>query len=154
MLRLKFLASVLPLVAAGLFAGRQLVADVHPCISTVAAPVELTQLPWQATRMVSFTSDPGEATVRVQIVDDPALADFTVVDGDAPLDSDVCTGAGPTRFIGIDQAAPAPTVIYLTRDTNADYRIYVHSHSFSMREAAALIVGAHSDPHEVATGSL
>lgn len=155
MLRFRILASAVPLMVAGVLAGRQVVADVHPCISTADAAVELAELPWQASRLVSFTSDPSRATVRVQIVDDPALADFTVVDDGVSRESDACTGLGPTRFIGIgDAAARAATVIYLSRDADADYRIYVRSTSFTLREAAALIVGAHTDRAQAATGAL
>ncbi|MDR3466146.1 MAG: hypothetical protein P4M07_09395 [Xanthobacteraceae bacterium] len=155
MLRFRILASAVPLMVAGVLAGRQVVADVHPCISTAEAAVELADLPWQASRLVGFTADPARATVRVQIVDDPAVADFAVVDDGVSRESDSCTGLGPTRFIGIgDAAATAPTVIYLSRDDNADYRIYVRSRSFTMREAAALIVGAHTERSQTAAGAL
>lgn len=145
MLRFRILASAVPLLVAGAFAHQQLFSSVHPCIATADATVELAELPWQAARLVSFTADPARATVRVQIVDDPAAADFTVVDdGFAREEGDACA-AGPTRFIGIRDAA-APTVIYLSPDGGADYRIYVRSRTFTPREAAALIVGAHADP--------
>jgi hypothetical protein len=153
MLRFRILASAVPLIVAGVLAGRQVVADVHPCISTAEAAVELAELPWQASRLVSFTGDPSRATVRVQIVDDPAVADFAVVDDGVSRESDTCTGLGPTRFIGIGDAA-APTLIYLSRDDNADYRIYVRSRNFTLREAAALIVGAHTDQMQTAVGAL
>jgi hypothetical protein len=153
MLRFRILASAVPLIVAGVLAGRQVVADVHPCISTAEAAVELAELPWQASRLVSFTGDPSRATVRVQIVDDAAVADFAVVDDGVSRESDTCTGLGPTRFIGIGDAA-APTLIYLSRDDNADYRIYVRSRNFTLREAAALIVGAHTDQMQTAVGAL
>jgi len=155
MLRFKILASAVPLIFAGVFAREQLIADIHPCIAIADASVELAELPWQAGRQVSFTADPTAATVRVQIVDDPASADFTVVDGEAIAETDACSSQGPTRLIGIRPSGPpAPTVIYLSRDGDADYRIYVRSRSFTPREAAALIVGAHDDARDVATGSL
>jgi hypothetical protein len=144
MLRFKILASALPLIVAGIFARAQLIADIHPCIAIADASVELAELPWQAGRQVSFTADPSEATVRVQIVDDPASADFTVVDDAATVEADACGGQGSTRLIGIRASGPpAPTVIYLSREGDADFRIYVRSRSFTPREAAALIVGAH-----------
>ena len=154
MLRLRILASAVPLAVAGVFAHQQLFSSVHPCIATQEASVELAELPWQASRFVSFTGDPARATVRVQIVDDPAAADFTVVDDAFAREDDACA-AGPIRFIGIgDTAKPAPTVIYLSHDDHADYRIYVRSRTFTLQEAAALIVGAHGDGAGTATGSL
>lgn len=153
MLRFRILASTVPLLVAGLLAGEQLVASVHPCITTADASVELAELPWQAARLVSFTADPARATVRVQLVDDPTLADFTVVDDGRTGEEGACSGHGPTRFVAVrDGATPAPTVIYLSREERADYRIYVRSKSFSPQDAAALIVGARSD--ETVTGSL
>jgi hypothetical protein len=154
MLRFKILASAVPLIVAGLFTGQHLLAGAHPCIAAADVSVELAQLPWQASRLVSFTSDPARATVRVQIVDDPSGADFAVVDGDITADADRCGGPGPTRFIGIREPAAASTVIYMTQDAKADYRIYVRSRTFTPQEAAALIVGAHVDPQDIATGSL
>ncbi len=153
MLRFKILASAVPLLVAGAFAGHHLMTGAHPCIAAADASVELAQLPWQASRLVSFTSDPTQATVRVQIVDDPAGADFAVVDGDITQDADRC-GTGPTRFIGIRDTTAAPTVIYMSRNEAADYRIYVRSRSFTPQQAAALLVGAHVDPQDIATGSL
>lgn len=155
MLRFRILASAVPLLVAGLVAHQQLFssASVHPCITTAEASVELAELPWQASRLVSFTADPNRATVRVQIVDDPTAADFAVVDDGLAREGDTCA-AEPARRIGIrDAATEAPTVIYLTRDDHADYRIYVRSRTFSLKEAAALIVGAHDDA-VTTTGSL
>jgi hypothetical protein len=45
-------------------------------------------------------------------------------------------------------------VIYLSRDGPADYRIFVSSKSFSVRDAAALIVGASGDRHRIEAASL
>jgi hypothetical protein len=155
MLRFKILASAVPLIVAGLFARERIVADVHPCIAAADAAVELAPIPWQANRLVAFTSDPAAATVRVQLVDDPAGADFTVVDGEATRDAESCAGQGPTRLIGIGEAAKAAgTVIYLSRDGDADYRIYVRSKSFTAEEAAALIVGANGDVRPAASRTL
>jgi len=151
MLRFRILASTVPLLVAGAVAHQQLVASVHPCIATADAAVELAELPWQASRLVSFTGDPARATVRVQIVDDPAAADFTVVDDGFEREADACA-ASPTRFIGIRDTA-APTMIYLSRDGDADYRIYVRSRTFTPQQAAALIVGARGDA-VTTTGSL
>jgi hypothetical protein len=155
MLRFKILASAVPLIVAGLFARERIVAVVHPCIAVSDGAAELAPIPWQATRLVAFTRDPAAATVRVQIVDDPAKADFTVVDGEATRETDSCSGSGPTRLIGIGEAAGAAgTIIYLSREGEADYRIYVRSTSFTAEEAAALIVGANGDVRPAAGRSL
>jgi hypothetical protein len=45
-------------------------------------------------------------------------------------------------------------VIYLSQDGPADYRIFVHSKSFSARDAAALIVGAHGGHRRLQAASL
>ncbi|MFG3757262.1 hypothetical protein, partial [Klebsiella pneumoniae] len=78
------------------------------------------------------------------IVDSPESADFTVVDDAQTAELDGCAGRGPAELIGIDESqARAPTVIYLSHDGEADYRIYVRSRTFTVRDAAALVVGAH-----------
>ena len=43
--------------------------------------------------------------------------------------------------IAASVAAPTP-LIYLSRDADADYRIFVRSKTFTARDAAALVVGA------------
>ena len=61
----------------------------------------------------------------------------------------------PTRLVGItEQPSAAPTVIYLTRAGDADYRIFVSSKNFTLREAAALIVGAQSERQIVTSKAL
>jgi hypothetical protein len=50
--------------------------------------------------------------------------------------------------ISVNPAAGAP-VIYLSHDGPADYRIYVRSKTFSLRDAAALVVGAGGEHHAV-----
>jgi hypothetical protein len=133
MLRFKILASVVPLLAAAVFARSEIVSVSHPCIAVGDTSVELTTLFWTAGVHVAFTDDPARATVRVRITDDADDADFTIVDGH-PANRLVTIAAQPV------DGGP---VIYLTTDGPADYRIYVRSKSFSPREAAALIVGAH-----------
>ncbi|MBB5051971.1 hypothetical protein HNQ36_001945 [Afipia massiliensis] len=39
-------------------------------------------------------------------------------------------------------ASASEPVIYLSQNPGADYRIFVQSHTFSTRDAAALVVGA------------
>lgn len=148
MLRLKILASVVPLLAAAVFARAEIGSVSHPCIALGDTSVELTSLFWTAGAHVAFTEDPERATVRVQITDDADTADFALVDDGLGSEPDSCQANPATRLVSIAaQPVDGGQVIYLSNDGPADYRIYVRSRSFSQREAAALIVGAHGDTH-------
>ena len=70
MLRLKILASVIPLAIAALFARGEFLAGPRPCIEIAGTSVQIAALSWQAHRHVGFTNDPSRATVRVQIAGD------------------------------------------------------------------------------------
>ena len=74
MLRLKILASVVPLAVAAVFARGECCrpAPLHRDSGTA---VQLATAPWQAQLHVSFTDDPSLATVRVQISDNAEAAD-------------------------------------------------------------------------------
>ena len=100
-------------------------------------------MPWRADLHVAFTDDPAAATVRVQISESPEAADFAVVDDVDSAESGACEANAATRLVAIsaDPAVGAP-VIYLSHDGPADYRIFVRSKSFTVRDAAALVVGA------------
>lgn len=155
MLRLKVLASVLPLAVAALFARGELLAGPRPCIETSGTSVQIATLSWQAHRHVSFTSDPARATVRVQISDSAEAADFTVIDDFDTTEAGTCDSPSPPQLVAISQTpSAAEPVIYLSKDGPADYRIYVNSKSFSVRDAAALIVGARGERHRVAAAAL
>jgi hypothetical protein len=155
MLRFKILVSVVPLLVAGVFAREQLIPRVHPCVAAADTSIQIAQFPWQAQQRVAFTTDPALATVRVQIVDSADTADFAVVDDTESSEVSGCESAGPPQFIGIaERSVATPTVIYLTRESDADYRIFVRSKSFTMQEAAALIVGAHAGRQQLASKSL
>ncbi|MCP3374823.1 hypothetical protein [Bradyrhizobium cajani] len=144
MLRLKILASVVPMLAAVVFARGEVGSVSHPCIALGETSVELTSLFWTAGVHVAFTDDPARATVRVQITDDADAADFAVVDDGFGSEPDTCQANPSTRLVTIAaQPVDGGPVIYLSTDGPADYRIYVRSKTFSQREAAALIVGAH-----------
>ena len=93
---------------------------------------------------VAFTDDPETATVRVQIVDDAGLADFAVIDDKRTSDAgESCSVNRDTSFVSIsDHASGRDPVIFLTNEAGADYRIFVHSRTFSVRDAAALVVAA------------
>jgi hypothetical protein len=155
MLRLKIFASAIPLILAGVFARGELTQHPQPCIMVDNASVQMAAAPWQAQSRVSFTSNPAEATVRVQIVESAENADFAVVDDIDSAEADACTVNAATRFIGIaTTASTLQPIVYLSRDDNADFRIFVQSKTFSARAAAALIVGADSGHARLAAASL
>jgi hypothetical protein len=143
MLRVKILASALPLILAGVVAGGEIVPSAKPCIALGRASMQIATAPWQNPLHVSFTDDPSIATVRVQIVDSPEMADFTVIDDTRTADADEsCAITSETSFVSIaDRVAAFEPVIYLSQNAGADYRIFVQSRTFSVRDAAALVVG-------------
>jgi hypothetical protein len=143
MLRLKVLASVVPLALVALFARGSLFSSAHPCIAIANTSVEIAELPWHADLHVAFTDDPAAATVRVQITEDAQTADFALVDDNNAAEASACEASPATRAVSIsDMAERGTPVIYLTHEGPADYRIFVRSNSFSQRDAAALVVGA------------
>ncbi len=145
MLRVKILASAIPLLLAGVVAGGELVPGARPCIALGRASMQIATAPWQNPLHVSFTDDPETATVRVQIVDRPELADFTVIDDMRIADADESCAVNPeTSFVSIadHRISESEPVIYLSQQAGADYRIFVQSRTFSARDAAALVVGA------------
>ena len=157
MLRFKFLVSVVPLVAAAIFARVEFFPSARPCIALSAGNLEIGSAPWHADLHVSFTDDPRLATVRVAITDDADSADFALVDDvDAPDDNNACDTTPATQYVAIAaHASNAAPVIYLTQDeAAADYHIYVRSRRFTTREAAALIVGAHGKALHLADAAL
>jgi len=155
MLRLKILASAVPLLAAAVFARGDLLPGAHPCIATGEGSVQIASLPWQAQLHVSFSRDPALATVRVQLTDNAAAADFVVLDDIDSAEAGACAVNAATRFVAIAAGASASgPVIHLSPDGPADYRIYVRSTRFTAREAAALIVGARGAPRRLAVASL
>ena len=156
MLRFKILASVVPLLAAAVFARSEIGSVSQPCIAIGDTSVELTSLFWTAGVQVAFTDDPAQATVLVQITDDADAADFAVVDDGISNEPGACEGNPSTHLVAISgQPGPDHPTIYLTTEGPADYRIYVRSKAFSPREAAALIVGAHGNhPRPLQAASL
>jgi hypothetical protein len=144
MIRLGLLVSVLPLVLAG-GAAPVWLSPAQPCISAGLTTVQMAWLPWSADLHVAFTDSKELATVRVQLVDQPDLADFVVTDDVAGIEDSSCPATGEGRRVAIvNTAASGDPTIYLSREGNADYRIFVRSASFTAEQAAALIVGAHS----------
>ena len=153
MLRFGILVSAVPLILAGLFARGELLPGPKPCIESGGASLRIAETPWHADLHVAFTDVPQAATVRVQIVDNVETADFVMVDDADGAEASVCGGA--PRFVAISAypSAAAP-VIYLSTEGEADYRIFVRSKTFSLREAAALIVGANGGHARITAASL
>lgn len=155
MLRLKILASTIPLLLAAILARGDLASATHPCISTGETSVQLAASPFQAQIHVAFTDDPARATVRVQIVDSAESADFAVVDDIDHTETGACAATAATRFIAIStEASSREPVIYLSSEADADYRVFVQSNNFTARDAAALIVGAHVGRGRMASAAL
>src|SRR4029453_3419445 len=155
MLRLKILASVVPLAIVALFARGEFLAGPRACIEIAGTPVQIAALSWQAHRHVGFTNDPSHATVRVQISDNAEAADLTVIDDIDTVEAGACESHAMPRLGGVPpQPSSSDPVIYLSRDGPADYRIFVASKSFSLLDAAALIVGAPADRPPLEAASL
>ena len=155
MLRMKILASAIPVLVAAFFARGGLLPGPHPCIAIASTSVEIAELPWQADLHVAFTDDPKAATVRVQISESAAAADFALVDDADTLEPGACEANPATHAVSIsDTAASGMPVIYLSREGPADYRIFVRSKTFSQRDAAALVVGADIARHPLKAASL
>jgi hypothetical protein len=155
MLRFKILASVIPLLAAAVFARAEIGSVSHPCIAVGETSVELTSLFWTAGVHVAFTEDPTRATVRVQVTEDSDAADFALVDDGLGSEPETCQANPATRLVSIAaQPVDGGEVIYLSSEGPADYRIYVRSKSVSLREAAALIVGARGSHRHLQAASL
>lgn len=155
MLRVKILASSLPLVLVGFVAGGELLPAAQPCISVGDTSLQMATAPWQRQLHVSFTDDPAAATVRVQLVERADIADFVVVDDMSTPDSESCAATPATRFISIAaHASSSEPIIYLSKDDGADYRIFVQSRTFTAHEAAALVVSAKRARPNQTTASL
>jgi hypothetical protein len=142
------------LLIFGVFARGELAPGAQPCIALADHSVQIASSPWQAQLRVGFTDNPALATVRVQIVDSAESADFALVDDIDGADS-ACQVTAATRFVTI-AASPsaAQPLILLTRDADADYRIFVNSKTFTARDAAALVVGAGDAQARITTASI
>lgn len=155
MLRFRVLVSAVPLIAVVIFAGVEAFPRERPCIAIGDQTLEIGSAPWHADLHVSFTGDPALATVRVAVTEDAGAADFAVVDDVTDSIDTSCTTTPATQWVAVSaHPSAASPVIYLSHDGPADYRIFVRSKRFSLREAAALIVGAHGERHLLAAASL
>ncbi|RTL53918.1 MAG: hypothetical protein EKK40_05080 [Bradyrhizobiaceae bacterium] len=154
MLRYRILVSAFPLLVIGALAGTNLIPSAQPCIARRDAAFRIAYAPWQGQQHVAFTTDPKRATVRVQVVDSPELADFSVIDDIETLDTTSCESSGQVHYIAIDAYPSAlEPVIYVSTEPG-DYRVFVRSKAFSVREAAALLVGASPRFKQAAAASL
>jgi hypothetical protein len=155
MLRFKILVSVVPLMVAAVLAQVGFLPGVRPCIAIGDETVQITSAPWRADLHVSFTDDPAAATVRVQLADSAEAADFAIVDDIDSPETGACEATAAAQFVAIS-ASPSGSapVIFLSQDGPADYRIFVRSKSFTARDAAALIVGAHGGHPRLAAAAL
>jgi hypothetical protein len=154
-MRFKILASVVPLIALAVFARGTLLPGSRPCIAVGDTPVQIASMPWQAELHVSFTGDPTLATVRVQILDSAEAADFVVIDDIDSSEAGACPANAATRQVAISASASVgEPVIYLSSEGPADYRVFVRSKTFSVRDAAALIVGASGGHRRLVAASL
>jgi hypothetical protein len=131
------------LIAASLLLHGTLLDGSHPCIAVADTSLELSDLPWHADLHVAFTDDPAAATVRVGLSDGPEEADFAVVDDADDAEPTACEVNPQTRFVTVwPNPAGGWPIIYLAGDGPADFRIFVRSSRFSVRDAAALVVSA------------
>ena len=109
MLRLKILASFVPLAIVALFARGEFLTGPRACIEIAGTSVQIATLSWQAHRHVSFTDDPSRATVRVQISDNAEAADFTVIDDIDTVEAGACESHVPARLVAISRN-PCPPI--------------------------------------------
>ena len=135
MLRLSILSAVIPLALAGGVAHEWNSASARQCFAAAAtAPV---------IRAVAFTDDPAAATVKIQIVDRPELADLAIADDIDVAEAEGCGINDMARLVTVSaHPRPGEPVAYLSREADADYRIYIDSAKVSVQQAAAMIVGA------------
>src|SRR6185436_16582302 len=108
MLRLKILASVVPLAIVALFARGEFLTGPRACIEVAGTSVQIAALSWQADRHVGFTDDPSRATVRVQISDNAEAADFIVIDDIDTAEAGACESRSPPRLVAISNS-PSPS---------------------------------------------
>lgn len=134
MLRFGLLSTVVPLVLAGGVAHDWDLASARHCPASAIAP---------SVRAVAFTADPAAATVKVQIVEAAELADLVIADDSDATGIRGCSLTDAARLVRIEtQPRPGDPLVHLTREDDADYRIYLQSAQVSAEQVAALIVTA------------
>jgi len=135
MLRLKVLASVVPLAIAAFVARGSLLSSSQPCIAIANTSVEIASLPWNADLHVAFTEDPAAATVRVQITESADAADFAIVDDADTAETSACEANPATRAISISDVTARGTPSSISRQTA---RPTIESSSARRRSASAM----------------
>jgi hypothetical protein len=96
----------------------------------------------------------------VQISDSSEAADFTVIDDIDDAETGACETNAVPQLVAISRSpqeseqGPEPVILLRHDDGPADYRIFVQSKTFSVQEAAALIVGARGGHHRLDAASL
>ncbi|NEU99049.1 hypothetical protein FNJ47_25275 [Bradyrhizobium sp. UFLA 03-164] len=139
---------------AAVFARAEILPGPRPCIEVGAATMQIASVPWLAQLHVSFTDDPSLATVRVRIADSADAADFTVIDDVDDAEAGACESNAVPQLIAISSNPTATDpIIYLSHDGPFDYRVYVQSKTFSVRDAAALIVSARGEHRRLEAAS-
>ncbi len=155
MLRFKVLVAI-ALAATAAVAGKiELSSAARPCIAVGTDTVEIGSAPFHPDLHVDVTDDSALATVRVASADSPETADFVIVDEGQVADGKGCGVTAATQLVALASypAQDAPRV-YLTPERPADDRVFVRSSRFTMQQAAALIVGAHSGRSHLANALL
>ena len=124
------LAAAVPAGAAGVYLSKP--ADTAPCFAAPTGAFRITDKAADYTvRVEAADADPS---LRLQLVDDPAIADFVLVDDDAPA----CPSGVPLKSVRVDPAATAPDLTVALSREPAAKKIYVKSARFSDQQAAAL----------------
>ncbi|CCE06726.1 conserved hypothetical protein [Bradyrhizobium sp. STM 3843] len=117
---------------------------MRSCSAVGTDTVEIGSAPLNSDLHVDVTDDPALATIRVALADSRETADIVIVD-DGPAAGD--KGCGVTAATQLVAMASAPAQdaprVYLTPEGPADDR-FVRSSGYTVQQAAALIVGAHS----------
>jgi hypothetical protein len=135
MLRLTMISSVIPLVLAGGLAHDWTSASARQCFAAAPNPPSI--------RAIAFTDDRAQATVTVQLVDSAELADLVIAEDNSATEAESCSLRAMARSITINARPVAgEPIIYLSQESDADYRVYLNSAQISAHQAAALIVGA------------
>lgn len=105
-----------------------------PCFVSGNAGYQLSAA-GKARHIVRIDNQSAMPHLRMQLVDDPAAADFVLVDDDTAT---ACDGVSVVESISTDPALPNPDLIVSVSREPADYKIYLHSSSYTEQDAAAL----------------
>lgn len=128
------LIAAVPAGAAGVYLNTPAVTT--PCF---AAPTGAFRMADEAADYtVRIDNAAANPSLRLQAVDDPAIADFVLVDDDAPA----CPSGARLKSVRIDPKAIAPDLTVALSRAPADKKIYVKSARFSEQQAAALFAVA------------